>query len=56
MSSLHCGWWALMTDLAEIQFSVPQIEYPLGGSNKKCILPDASFLGNAIVLSNCDIF
>ncbi len=25
----------LMTDLAEIQFSVPQVEYPLGGSSKK---------------------
>ncbi len=38
-----------------VQLSVPQIEYPLGGSSKKGILPVASFMGNIIVLSNCTI-
>ncbi len=38
-------------------FSLPQIEYSLGGSSEKGshILPVASFLDNTIVWSNCTI-
>ncbi len=41
-----------------MQFSVPQIEYPLGGSSKKgghVYFLLQVFWGNTIILSNCTI-
>ncbi len=33
---MHFGIYVLPFDIISYEFSVPQIEYPLGGSSKKC--------------------